>query len=87
MSHSIVKFSLIFWATYGIWSAIHMWIGRKDHWLGKDVKQEQGSKSTFAIAGGIFAGVLLGYLISKTRMQKLGPKKFDGSAWQSSSLG
>ena len=75
MSHSIVKFSLIFWATYVIWSAKHVWIGREDHWLGKHVKQEQGSKSTFAIAGGIFAGVLLGYLISKTLHAEIGSEE------------
>jgi hypothetical protein len=65
MSHSIAKFSFIFWATYVIWPAIHLWIGRKDHWLGKVAKREQGGKSTFAIAGGIFAGMFIRYLLSE----------------------
>jgi hypothetical protein len=72
MSHSIAKFSFIFWATYVIWPAIHLWIGRKDHWLGKVAKREQGGKSTFAIAGGIFAGVLGGYLSSKNLHSEIG---------------
>lgn len=69
-----VNFNLLFWIVYIVWSATHMWVGRKDRWLGKDVNQERGSKSTVAIVSGILAGVLIVFLLSKRLPSKIGPE-------------